>query len=160
MELGVDMTRRTITASEYLRRQRIERSGHRSMTAADFRGRPRVIATPSSEQLFAQQLAIREHLPAPVRHWTGWCKGYRGHLDFAWPDLRLAVEIDGGAHRISPENLWRDREKDWRCRCCGIELWRFGKPHVISGIAVELTEALLLGEPVSAALVKHGLIQK
>lgn len=33
------------------------------------------------------------------------------HVDFAWPDMRVAVEYDGFDHHSSPEDLRRDRQK-------------------------------------------------
>jgi very-short-patch-repair endonuclease len=38
-------------------------------------------------------------LPAPVRQFAGAVPGRRFRIDFAWPDVRLAVEVQGWAGR-------------------------------------------------------------
>lgn len=57
---------------------------------------------------------ICQHKPNPAREWR---------LDFAWPDLLVAVEIDGGtasggAH-VRPVGMMQDNEKRNWCRSRG-----------------------------------------
>lgn len=51
------------------------------------------------EVMFAQQIAALE-LPAPVQQYPGAVPGRKYRLDFAWPQFRLAVEVQGMVHRI------------------------------------------------------------
>lgn len=55
-------------------------------------------------------------------HWrTRICQQFpigRYRLDFAWPDLKIALEIDGWHHR-SPEGAQRDARRDAKLRADG-----------------------------------------
>ncbi|SIO50699.1 hypothetical protein SAMN05444172_2597 [Burkholderia sp. GAS332] len=57
----------------------------------------RIPAPPSAiEETFALHVRA-EKLPTPEREFA-FADGRRWRFDFAWPDLRLAVECEGGIH--------------------------------------------------------------
>jgi very-short-patch-repair endonuclease len=61
-------------------------------------GRPDgAVATESDAETIFVQLVRRAGYPDPVRQFRVLLRGRRCRLDFAWPLLRLAVEIDGAA---------------------------------------------------------------
>ena len=64
-------------------------------------------ATESDAETLFVQLARREGYPDPQRQRPVLLRGHRYRLDFAWPSLRLAVEIDGGSVH-GPGALARD----------------------------------------------------
>lgn len=78
------------------------------------------IQSPESkaELRFSQQL-FESGLPPHFRDWY-FLEGRDFTLDFAWPRLKIAVEVQGSVHRIKGK-FWRDIEKralallaDWR----------------------------------------------
>lgn len=88
-------------------------------------------------------------------------RNYRFHperrwlLDFAWPQLKVAVEIDGGiwiggAH-ARPVNIERDMEKHNALLDLGWRCYQFTPKQVKAGEAVQHIERVLLsarrGEP-------------
>lgn len=54
----------------------------------------RLMAVSQHEARFAQHVALAKLAP-PVREYV-FCPGRRWRFDFAWPDQRLAVELEGG----------------------------------------------------------------
>lgn len=92
---------------------------------------------------------MRAHgLPEPVRE-------YRFHptrkwrLDFAWPAVMLAVEVEGGIYRggghTSTTGLKRDIEKGNALTMAGWRVLRFHGDQVRSGEAVALIRQALEG---------------
>ena len=67
-------------------------------------------------------------------------RGWR--LDFSWPDLKLAVEVDGGVHRISGMQA-RDIEKHNALALAGWMTLRFSPEQCKSGEAVNTIKAAL-----------------
>ena len=70
------------------------------------------------EALFERQ--IQEHsFPQPVRefYFMGW------RFDFAWPELKIAVEIDGGTYiggdHVRGKGYERDCKKNNKAQCAG-----------------------------------------
>ena len=70
------------------------------------------------EALFERQ--IQEHsLPQPIRefYFMGW------RFDFAWPELKIAVEIDGGTYiggdHVRGKGYERDCKKNNKAQCAG-----------------------------------------
>lgn len=61
------------------------------------------------EALFAQQLRAAQ-APPYVRNYAEAIPGRKLEVDFAWPELRFGIEVQGGAHRIKA-NFHRDAEK-------------------------------------------------
>lgn len=60
------------------------------------------------EAVLAQQIAVLR-LPEPVREYQA-IPDRKFRLDFAWPDLKVGVEVQGMVHRIKGRFL-RDTEK-------------------------------------------------
>ena len=56
------------------------------------------------EALFAQQIEARG-LPKPERQYKGAVVGRKYRIDFAWPERRVVVEVQGMAHRIKARFL-------------------------------------------------------
>lgn len=88
----------------------------------------------------------RNHRFHPTRRWE---------IDFAWPEYRVGLEIQGGiwiggAH-ARPMNIERDLEKHNALLDLGWRVWHFTPKQVKSGIAVQHLERVLLslrkGEP-------------
>lgn len=73
------------------------------------------LAAPEAESPMESEARLAMHdggLPAPLlqyeivdRNWQTW------RVDFAWPDLMVAVEYDGFDWHSSPDHLRRDRQK-------------------------------------------------
>lgn len=82
-----------------------------------------------------------EKLPAPVREFV-FAPPRRWRIDFAWPELRLAVEVDGEAHRIKGR-FHADFEKHAQLALDGWTLLRVGGREVRSGQAVGWLKRLL-----------------
>ncbi|MBL8474408.1 MAG: DUF559 domain-containing protein [Rhodocyclaceae bacterium] len=68
----------------------------------------------------------------------------RYEADFAWPDRKIAVEIDGQAHCIRT-NMARDRRKDQWVRSIGWVLLRYCPEQVADGTAAAEVAELLFG---------------
>lgn len=92
------------------------------------------------EQRFVQQLAeagitgyVRNFFPVLGRDWE---------LDFAWPDKRCAVEIDGMAHRTKGR-FKGDMEKHATLMLAGWRVLRVCGDDVRHGRAIEWTKQLL-----------------
>ena len=68
---------------------------------------------------------VREFVFAPPRRWR---------FDFAWPDLKVAVEIDGGTwnggRHASGVGMQGDLEKHNRATCLGWKVLRFTGQHL------------------------------
>jgi very-short-patch-repair endonuclease len=63
-------------------------------------------------------------------------------IDFAWPDMRVAVEVDGEVHRIK-ERFHADIEKHAWLTLNGWTLLRVGGREVRSGKAIEWIKRLV-----------------
>jgi hypothetical protein len=70
-------------------------SASRAVVQADIKLPPKVSLI---EERFAQQIEAAG-LPAPKREYFH-IPGRDFRLDFAWPALRIGVEVQGGAHRV------------------------------------------------------------
>lgn len=86
--------------------------------------------------------AIRAHgLPEPDREYR-FDPVRRFRLDFAWPSIRLAVEVEGGIYRggghTSVSGMKRDFEKGNLLAIAGWRLLRFHGDQVKSGEAISL----------------------
>lgn len=59
----------------------------------------RGIQAPSwAEETLALQLKL-EKIPQPIREWT-FHPTRKWRFDFAWPDYQIAIEVEGGMHKI------------------------------------------------------------
>jgi very-short-patch-repair endonuclease len=81
---------------------------------------------------------VREHVFARPRRWR---------FDFAWPDRKLAVEVEGGiwaaGRHNRPLGMIADIEKYNAAILLGWRVLRAAGPHVKSGEALEWIEAAL-----------------
>lgn len=82
-----------------------------------------------------------EHLPAAVRQYIV-NPDRRWRLDFAWPGIKVAVEVDGEVHRIA-ERFHSDIEKHAWLTLNGWTLLRVGGREVRSGQAITWLKTLL-----------------
>jgi hypothetical protein len=88
-------------------------------------------------------------------------------FDFAWPDQKVAVEIEGGIWRPSGKGahtggaaVTRDAEKSNAAQLAGWMVLRFVDAHLKDGSAINLTaQALGVGTEVDKSDVRldHGL---
>lgn len=95
------------------------------------------------EELLAMQLRsckldtgmVREHLPAKPRRWR---------VDFAWPDRKLAVEVEGGAwiggRHTRGVGFGADCEKYAELTVAGWTVLRVTGRHVKTGQALQWIE--------------------
>lgn len=82
-----------------------------------------------------------ERLPAPVREFQ-FHPTRKWRFDFAWPDVRLAVEVDGEVHRIK-SRFHADLQKHASATLMGWTVLRVGGHQVRAGVAVQwVREAL------------------
>lgn len=131
------MARDRISAAEY--RRLVSGAGANDSQRKDFKGR-RGRAGAQTELDLAHQLISagirgfeREYEFHPERKWR---------LDFAWPEERLAVEIDGGVHRIKGR-FSGDVVKHNELNLMGWVLLRFEPGHVRNGHALDLIQSAL-----------------
>lgn len=95
-------------------------------------------------------LLIDAWLPLPVcQHVVPLPGGSAYRIDFAYPAVKLAIEIDGPHHRL-PENRARDLRRDRRLRAMGWTVVRFDQEAVLYRPDVVLLAIRRL-------LVEHGI---
>lgn len=68
--------------------------------------------------------------------------GRKWRLDFAWPDLKLAVEVDGGVHRLA-DRFDSDIDKHNALVLAGWLYLRFDPERIKSGTAVDTIRAAI-----------------
>lgn len=91
-----------------------QRPGTRALRVILGRRPPGAAPTESDAETLFLQLARRARLPEPRRqHVVPTAEG-TFRVDFAWPDQRLAVEVDGAAAHASREALARDLRRQNR----------------------------------------------
>ena len=109
------------------------------------------------EETFALHLKLTG-LPTPVREYRfSQLTNRLWRFDFAWPELRIAVEIEGlthygknadGSHKIGRHQTSAGFQGDLdKYNQAAIERWqvlRFSQHQVKSGDAIQITERLLL----------------
>lgn len=99
------------------------------------RGKARIPAASLSRIEETLALHIRaNHLPLPEREFR-FDEERRWRFDFAWPDRKLAVECEGGVHRIE-DRFTRDCEKYNAAQQAGWIVLRFTAGMVKSGDAI------------------------
>lgn len=101
------------------------------------------------EQTFAFQLAAvgldrvdSEYRFHPTRRWR---------FDFAWPDQKVAVEIQGGIYRgkgghTNVEGFIRDCDKYNEAQRLGWRVFKFTERHVRTGSAIKFIQGILDAE--------------
>lgn len=86
----------------------------------------------------------RQYKPLPDRKFA---------LDFAWPEYKLAVEVDGMVHRIK-ERFEADAERHNLLLDAGWRVYRVTGKMVRSGAAADLLLRLLASLPASTTAPK------
>lgn len=114
--------------------------------------KPRMPKAPSKlEALLAQHIRA-DRLPEPVREHR-FHPRRRWRFDFAWPELMLAVEVDGGqylggrGHHYSPEGIAKDREKTIAADRLGWTVLHFPGSQVRSGQAIAAIKDWMAAHP-------------
>jgi len=68
-------------------------------------------------------------------------------FDFAWPDIKLAVEVEGGAwtrgRHTRGKGFVGDMEKYNYAAVCGWTLLRFATNHLTNGYAIQMIERMI-----------------
>jgi very-short-patch-repair endonuclease len=101
------------------------------------------------EQLFAQQLTAARVAPAIPQYKFALALGRKWTADFAWPDLKLLLEVDGGVWRRGggahshPSNILRDMEKQNDAALLGWRVLRFTTGEIKSGHALLFLERVM-----------------
>jgi predicted transcriptional regulator of viral defense system len=99
------------------------------------------------------RLCVDAGLPRPtLQHPIEYAPGAWHKVDFAWPDRRLAVEIDGGAVHTTRTAARRDRHLDRQIRATGWGLERFMEDDVVDTPAIVLAALRALLEPATPPL--------
>lgn len=93
------------------------------------------------ERRLEQQLADNPDIPVAQRNYF-FLPDRDLELDFAWPALKLAVEVQGMAHRIKAK-FKRDIEKRALALLAGWRILEVGGDEVRSGQAIEWLRLLL-----------------
>lgn len=87
-------------------------------------------------------------IPAPVQEHR-FHETRRWRFDLAWPDLMIAVEVDGGVwsggRHTRGAGFVADCEKVNEATAMGWRVFRFPTPHVSDGSAVEMLRRVLNG---------------
>lgn len=115
------------------------------------------------EALFALQMRALK-IPEPVTEFA-FHRTRRWRFDFAWPDLRIAVEIDGGIHtngrHVRPRGFSNDCHK---MNCAALMGWlviRLTGEMVRNGIGLmylqEAMELVHVGRTCTHDDTRHGL---
>ena len=101
------------------------------------------------ERLFAQQLAAARIAPAIPQYRFAMALGRKWTADFAWPDLKLLLEVDGGIFRRGggahshPTSIIRDMAKQNDATLLGWRVLRFTTDEIKSGHALRFLECVM-----------------
>lgn len=93
-----------------------------------------------AERRFSQQLH-ESGLPPHFRNWF-FMDGRDFELDFAWPGLKVAVEVQGGVHRIKGK-FGRDIEKRALAMLAGWKVLEVDSASIKDGRAIDWVKRLL-----------------
>jgi very-short-patch-repair endonuclease len=72
-----------------------------------------------------RQLVRGAGLPMPTPQFEVSANGFRARVDFAYPHLRLAIELDGAAHHSGRSAHRRDRDRENQLVALGWRVLRF-----------------------------------
>ena len=104
-------------------------------------GREKRAKAPSIEALMGEQIR-QAKLPTPIKH----CKFHptrKWEFDYAWPDSKVAVEVEGGIWRkgggahSNPSNILRDIEKYNAAQELNWKVYRVTTDEVKKGVALQ-----------------------
>lgn len=97
------------------------------------------------EEMLALQIRGLK-LPLPEREYR-FCRGRRWRFDFAWPELKLALEIEGGTYsggrHVRGDGFEADCKKYNTAELLGWTVLRVTGRMVRKGLAAELLEIAL-----------------
>ena len=130
--LLLDTARRGLVVPEALRRALAERpnvGGHRALAQA-----VDLVADGCQSELEAHGvLTVFRHrsLPKSVGQYRLVLPQGRINVDRAWPEVKLAVELDGAKHHTSPEDRRRDLTRDTALAAMGWVVLRFTYADVL-----------------------------
>ena len=97
------------------------------------------------EEMFALQVKLAG-LPEPAREFMA-IPGRRYRWDFAWPDQRVLVELNGGTYahmgHSTGTGIARDYEKSNLAVLAGWKAFAFDRRMVEAGTALELISRVL-----------------
>jgi very-short-patch-repair endonuclease len=100
---------------------------------------PKIDGSQLERQMMLQIIA--ERLPAPMReHYPFRDRKFR--LDFSWPDLLIALEVDGAVHRIKAR-FHADIERHNLLLLAGWRVLRAGREEIKDGRALGWLKQLL-----------------
>jgi very-short-patch-repair endonuclease len=149
--LLLDAARQGLVTAEKLREALAERSnvgGRRALLQTI-----ELIADGVQSELEAHGvLSVFRHrsLPRSVGQYAVQLPGGRIKLDRAWPEAKLAVELDGAQHHTSPEDRRRDLSRDRELAALGWVVLRFTfadvlrDPEAVRAKVLEVYRARLL----------------
>jgi len=99
------------------------------------------------EETFALHLKL-DRIPKPEREYT-FHPTRRFRFDFAWPKIKLAVEVDGGVHSNGRHNRGKGFEEDLinmnEAILHGWTVLRFSTSQVNQGMEIDVLKKFLLG---------------
>ena len=91
-------------------------------------------------------------LPEPIVEFK-FCEGRKWRADFAWPDEKILVEIEGGTYsngrHTRPEGFRKDCQKYNEATRIGYKVFRFDSKMIRSGEAIEFIKIVLENETIS-----------
>ena len=135
--------------SRMLRMTEVEFHNLRRGRAAPADAKPRQAATYAAKPDYAREIAIQiraDKLLEPILEYAfdkqldgggrGWC------FDLCWPDLRLAMEVDGAVHRIK-SRFKSDLAKHQQADRLGYRVLRVSPAQVRNGEALALVRKAL-----------------
>lgn len=79
----------------------------------------------SALQMMLSKIVVREDLPRPTLEHPVMLSFGVVHLDAAYPEVWLAIELDGYAYHSDRQTFERDRERDNELRALGWTVYRF-----------------------------------
>jgi len=122
--------------------------------AAPAGAKPRQAATYAAKPDYARDLAIQiraDKLLEPILEYAfdkqldgggrGWC------FDLCWPDLRLAMEVDGAVHRIKAR-FKSDLAKHQQADRLGYRVLRVSPAQVRDGTALDMASTAVSGRTI------------
>lgn len=128
-----------LTPDEFARLQGRARAG--AENKKNISGAPKAPAEKTDWPIALRDQIRAAGLPVPVREYT-FHDTRNWRFDLAWPDRMLAVEVDGGVHRLKSRFL-ADREKLNQACLLRWRYLRVGPEQVRDGEALALVRVLL-----------------
>jgi len=142
LELATDFLGRRIVAADQLRKHvSAGGAGSEQHGARKLRGVVRRLLEDGPYESAAEtrlhQLLLQAAVPEPVRQLTVRDRDGKviGRLDFAWPDRRVNLEMDGYGFHSSPQAFQQNRRRDVRLARLGWQVLRTSPADLDAGAA-------------------------